>query len=201
MQYCLEQIGVVIAALSGVLAARGKGIDMIGVTTLAIATGLGGGTLRDVVLTTPGVFWVHDSVFLITAVMTAVVAFPIARYWAIPEKAFMIADAFVLALFTISGAAKSLACSSGDVNAVMLGVTTGVAGGIIRDMLLGSIPIVFRKAVGLYASAALVGAVVFVVLERFVPGQPSNRLVGIATVLALRLAAIQWRISLPEFDA
>ncbi len=201
MQYYLEHFGVVVGALSGVLAAKGKQLDLFGVVVLALVTALGGGTLRDVVLEKPGVFWINDSGYVVTGAVTAVVTFFAARYWVFPQKLFIWADAFVLAFFTVLGTAKSLMHGAGNVNGVLLGVITGVAGGIVRDVLVGTVPVVFRTETFLYATAAFAGATVFVLMETWLPGLPGNRLLGIGTVLALRLAAIQWRISLPVFRA
>ena len=88
-----------------------------------------------------------------------------------------VADAFVLAAFTILGAAKALTFDAGGVNAVVLGVMTGVAGGILRDVLVGEIPLVFRQETYFYATAAFAGATVFIVLERWLPENSGGGLV------------------------
>ncbi len=201
MQYVLEQFGVAVGAISGGLAAKGKHIDLFGVIVLALVTALGGGTLRDLVLGAPGVFWIHDYTYVLTGVMTAVVTFLVARHWMVPQTLFMIADAFVLAFFTILGCSKSLAFGAGNANSVVLGIITGVAGGIARDVLLGTLPVVFRRETYFYATAAFLGAGAYVLLERWNPDAAMNRLLGIGVILGLRLAAIQWKLTLPEFRA
>ena len=200
LQYFLAHFAVTVSAISGVLAGSGKRVDLFGVIVLGLVTALGGGTVRDVILQAPHVFWIDDSNFVINAVVTAAFTFAIARYRVVSEKALGIADAFGLAMFAILGAAKGLKFGVGLTNAVVLGVITGVAGGILRDILVGEIPLVFRRNIYLYATAAVVGATVFVVLERWLPGQPTNRLVAIGLILILRLAAMQWKLSLPEFE-
>lgn len=200
LQYFLAHFAVTVSAISGVLAGSGKRVDLFGVIVLGLVTALGGGTVRDVILQAPHVFWIDDSNFVINAVVTAAFTFAIARYRVVPEKVLGIADAFGLALFAILGAAKGLKYDVGLTNAVVLGVITGVAGGILRDILVGEIPLVFRRNIYLYATAAVVGATVFVVMEKWHPGDPVNRLVGIGLILALRLAAMQWKLSLPEFE-
>lgn len=201
--YLLQHFGVIVSAISGVLAAEGKRLDLFGVTVLGTVTALGGGTLRDVVLgfdlqhRASTVFWIRDSNYVITATATAVVTFFLAKYLVMPPKLFAIADAFALAMFTILGAEKALAFGAGAVNAVVLGVITGVAGGVLRDVLVGEIPLVFRAETYFYATAAFGGAILFVVLEHWLPGKPLNVYTGAAVVLALRLAGIRWRLTLP----
>ncbi len=201
MKYLFEHLGVTVSAVSGVLAAGGKRIDLFGVIVLAVVTALGGGTLRDMALRKGEVFWIQDSNYVLTAVGTAVMMFFIARRWRMPPKSLAIADAFALGFFTILGAAKALVCDAGPFNAVVLGVMTGVAGGILRDVLVGEIPLVFRPATYLYATAAFAGATVFVCAERWMAGNPANRWLGAGTILALRLTSIQWRWSLPVFES
>jgi uncharacterized membrane protein YeiH len=199
LQTVLEHFGVTVGAISGVLAARGKQVDLFGVIVLAIVTAFGGGTVRDLLLDAP-VFWMSDSSFLHNAGITALFTFFVVRVYAFPETVLMIADAFVLALFTVVGARKALAFGSGPAIAVTMGVITGVVGGVLRDVLTGEIPLVFRRQIYLYATAALIGALVFVGLHHAWPERPHTGVVaGLGVTLLLRLAAIRWRVSLPEF--
>ena len=109
------------------------------------------------------------------------------------------ADAFALALFTIIGVRKGIAGFSPSV-AILLGITTGVAGGILRDVLLGEVPLVFRREIHLYATAALGGAALYVGLHAAgVAGQIATTS-GVLVTLALRLAGIRWKISLPLLE-
>ncbi len=205
MHYLFQHFGVVVGVISGVLAAGGKRIDLFGVIVLGLVTALGGGTLRDLVLgpdPTPrcsAVFWIRDSSYVVTGIVTSVVMFFIARRWVMPHKLLAVADAFVPAAFTTLGAAKALAFHAGSVNAVVLGVMTGVAGGILRDVLVGEIPLVFRQETYFYATAAFAGATVFIVMERWLPGNSAGGFVAAGITLALRFVAIQWKLSLPVF--
>lgn len=199
MQYILEHCAVAVCAITGVLAGKGKQLDLFGVVVLALVTALGGGTIRDLVLNISPLFWVADPRYVHTAVGAALVTFVVARFWEMPQTVLLVADAFGLALFTMIGVEKSLACHVSPTIAIFLGVVTGVGGGLLRDVLSGEIPLVFRKEIYLYATAAFCGAGLFLLLERFLPGQPFNRLVAIATILGLRLAAIRWRLTLPMF--
>jgi uncharacterized membrane protein YeiH len=111
----------------------------------------------------------------------------------------MVADAFVLALFTIAGARKGLAFAVAPAIAIAMGVITGVMGGVLRDLLIGEIPLVFRREIYLYATAAFFGSCVFVALQHWRPGDKGNLVMGTAAVLLMRLAGIRWRIALPMF--
>lgn len=199
MQYFLEHCAVAVCAITGVLAGKGKQLDLFGVVVLALVTALGGGTVRDLMLGVSPNFWIADPHYVHTAVAAALVTFVVARFWELPQAVLLVADAFGLALFTMIGVEKSLACWVSPTIAIFLGVVTGVGGGLMRDVLTGEIPLVFRKAIYLYATAAFCGAGLFVLLERFLPGRPSHRLVAIATILLLRLAAIRWKLGLPMF--
>jgi uncharacterized membrane protein YeiH len=195
-----EQAAVTVSAVSGVLAAGGKRVDLFGVIVLALVTALGGGTLRDVLLDATPIVWVENPALVVNASATALIVFFITRWCTVPIRILLIADAFGLALFTIVGAAKALTFHVGPVNAVVFGIITGVAGGMLRDVLLGEIPLVFRKQIYLYATAAFCGATVFVVLMLWHPEYSSwNRVIGIVLTLLLRLASLRWKLTLPVY--
>jgi uncharacterized membrane protein YeiH len=197
VEYYLEHFGVTVGAISGVLAARGKQVDLFGVLVLAMVTALGGGTVRDVLLGSHPIFWISDQFYLINAAATAVVVFYLVRYHDLPVMALLVADAFVLALFTMIGARKGVSLAIPSSICVMMGVTTGVAGGILRDLLIGEIPLVFRREIFLYATAAFGGASCFVLLHQYGFNARGNTIVSTVVTLLLRLAGIRWRIRLP----
>jgi uncharacterized membrane protein YeiH len=199
MLYLLEHFGVGVAAITGVLAARGKKVDLFGVVVLALVTAFGGGTLRDLLVGDAPVFWIHDPNFLLNATAVAVVTFFTARTHQFPGSVLQVADAFALALFTTIGVTKALVFHVTPSIAVAMGVITGVAGGIMRDLLTGEIPLVFRREIYLYATAALCGALVLVALNRYWPNEPMNMPVAAGLTLVLRLAAIRWKLGLPIF--
>jgi uncharacterized membrane protein YeiH len=199
VQYYLEHFGVTVAAITGVLAARGKQVDLFGVLVLALVAAFGGGTIRDVLLGNLPVFWTADQTFILNATGTAVVTFYLVRYHELPMSVLMVADAFALALFTMIGTRKGLAFHVAPAIAVIMGVTTGVAGGIMRDMLTGEIPLVFRREIYLYATAAFGGASAFVALNLCSLDPKWNAIISTLVTLSLRLAGIRWRITLPLF--
>ncbi|MBC8112997.1 MAG: TRIC cation channel family protein [Candidatus Saccharimonas sp.] len=198
MRYLLEHLAVVFGAATGALAARGKGIDLFGVVVLGLVAAVGGGTLRDVVLDAP-VFWVQDSTFILSGTVAAGAMFYFARFVDPSSKPLLIVDAFSLAFVATLGTHKTYGLNHAGTVCVVFGVVTGVAGGMIRDVLLGEVPLVFRPNIYLYATAALIGATAYLGAATLWPDRPTNLVIGAAVILALRLAAIRWRWKLPVF--
>jgi uncharacterized membrane protein YeiH len=195
----LEYCAIAVAALSGVLAARGKGVDLVGVVVLAVVTALGGGTLRDLCLGATPVFWVTQPAYVVIAACTGLLKFALPGRIHLSPRVFEIADAVCLALFTTVGTTKSLNHDAPAIIAVAFGVVTGVAGGVVRDVLLNDVPLLLRKEIKLYATAATIGATVFVLCRRADPAANWPALVGSATTLLIRLVAIRWELAWPEY--
>lgn len=195
----IEFFAVSVCAITAVLAAEGKRMDLFGVLVLALVTAVGGGTIRDVCLGARPVFWIAQPLHLWVALIAAVVTFVAVRFVRLPEKLIGIADAFGLALFGIAGTEKALAFGAPGIVAVLLGIVTGVAGGILRDVLRREIPWVFQAGVSLYATAVFAGATVFVLLRKWLPPSESHRYLGMAVILIMRLAAMRWKLRLPVF--
>jgi uncharacterized membrane protein YeiH len=200
LPYLLELFAVAVAAISGVLAGRGKRVDLFGVLVLALVTSFGGGTLRDLMLGDLPVAWIRDPNYIIVASAAAFLTFFTARFFEFPSLMLLVADAFALALFSASGARKALGFGVAPVIAVAMGVITGVAGGMVQDVLTGEIPLVLRAQVYLYATASMLGGSVLVVLSRTTTlTMQTCMLAGILVTLALRLAAMRWRLVLPVY--
>lgn len=195
----IEYFAVSVCAISGVLAAEGKRMDLFGVIVLALVTAVGGGTVRDLCLGAQPVFWIKQPLHVWTALIAAVGTFVLVRFAHMPRRLLLLADAFGLALFGIAGTEKALAFGVPGVVAVLLGVVTGVAGGILRDVLRCEVPWVFQAEVDLYATAVFAGALVFVLLRQWFPASESDRYIGMAVILALRLVAMRWKLRLPTF--
>lgn len=197
LYFALQHFGVAVSAVAGALAARGRQVDLFGVVVLALVTALGGGTLRDMCLGATPVFWIGDWRYAATSILSGVGTFCLIRHIVPLFKYLELADALALALFTIVGAGKSLNLGAGGFAAVVLGTITGVAGGVLRDVLLNELPLVFRPEIRLYATAAVLGATVFVVNHHLAPTEDWPMLAGVGTTLAIRLAAMRWALSLP----
>lgn len=189
---------VAVNALTGVLDAGRKQMDLIGVMMVGAATALGGGTVRDVLLGRP-VFWISDQVYLVVALATTLVVFFGVRGLRLPPRLFLIPDALGLALFTIVGTQIALAWEAPWLVATLLGVITGVVGGVLRDVLCNEVPLIFVRG-ELYASAAWAGALALVGLQALGVSPVVAAWAGMAIVLGVRLAAMAWRISLPTYS-
>lgn len=198
LQTYIEHAGIAVGAISGVLAAKGKRIDLFGVLVLALAAAFGGGTTRDVLVGDTPVAWLRHPEQMINALVTALITFFGARWLRTPRGVLHLADALSLAFFVMLGTGKGVTLEFAPAVAVLLGVVTGVAGGIVRDVLLGEVPAVFRREIHLYATAAGAGAAVYVLLHPV--GSLVAATAGFFTVLSLRLAAVRWKLSLPVFE-
>jgi uncharacterized membrane protein YeiH len=196
----LEHFAVAVSAISGVLAARGKRVDLFGVLVLALATSFGGGTVRDLLVGDLPVVWIREPSMLLNASAVALLTFFVRRVREIPGGFLLVADAFALALFTIIGTRKGVALQFAPPVAVMLGVVTGVAGGIIRDVLTAEVPLVFRSQIYLYATASLIGATTFVTVLQWWPNPFLLTIICVALILALRLIGIRLKLTLPVLD-
>lgn len=195
----IEYFAVAVCAISAVLAAEGKGIDLFGVLVLALVTAVGGGTIRDLCLGARPLFWIAEPLHVWTALVAAGLTFFIVRFIHLPTRALALADAVGLALFGILGTEKSLMFGTPGIVAVILGIVTGVAGGILRDVLRREIPWVFQAEVELYATAVFAGALVFVLLRQHLPPSESHRYISMAVIFVMRLAAMRWRLRLPTY--
>lgn len=197
--YLLDLIGTAVFAIAGVLSVSGKKIDLFGVLVVAMVSAIGGGTLRDLILDARPVFWVGNPVYLYVAIAAAVVTFYAAHLVKrIPAAIFLLADAMGLAVFTVIGANKALTLGAPYVVVVMMGIMTGVAGGLVRDVMCAEIPLVLRKEI--YATASLLGGSAFVILDYLHADHLFLVMVPIALVFFARIAALYWRVSLPVFD-
>lgn len=196
--YILNLLGVAVFAASGVLAAGRKRLDLLGVLVIALVTAIGGGTLRDVLLDSHPIFWIEETENLAVIGIASAITLLYVRHRDPPERALLVADALGLAVFAISGAQLSVAVGITGVTAVIMGVITGVAGGMTRDVLTGEIPLVLRQG-HLYATAAIVGCALFLILAAAGVPPPIPTLTGIVSVVLIRFASMRWRLHLPVF--
>jgi uncharacterized membrane protein YeiH len=195
----LDLFGVAVFAVTGALTASRKQMDIVGFALLATVTGIGGGTLRDLVLGAQPVFWVQEPIYVAVCIAVAILVFFTAH---IPESRYRLLlwlDALGLSFFCVAGADKALATNAGWFIAIVMGVITATFGGVVRDVLGGEIPVILRREI--YATAALAGAGAFVaLLAAGVTGWPAA-LAGVAICLAIRGLALQRGWSLPVYRA
>jgi uncharacterized membrane protein YeiH len=192
----LDWLGVIAFTITGALVASRKQMDVVGFTVLGTVTGIGGGTLRDLLLGSP-VFWVREPAYLITCAIVSALVFFLAHITQSRYRYLLWADAVGLSLFAVTGAEKAAHAEAGVTVAVAMGVITATFGGIVRDLLGGESPVILRREI--YASAALAGAVIFATLISI--GAPRELAVGtgFAIGLVIRGVALHYGWSLPRY--
>lgn len=196
--YLSDLFGVAVFAITGALMAGRKSMDLFGVLVIAIITALGGGTLRDVILGNHLVSWIRDDTYILVASLAAVGTVLWVRLTRpIHETGLLVADAFGLAVFTVYGTEVALQHQVPLSTAVIMGVITGVAGGVMRDVICNEIPLIFQKEI--YAIACIAGSLVFIGLLAVGLPRWLDTGIAMAVVLGTRLAAIRWGLSLPRF--
>ena len=195
--YLLDLLGVAVFAISGALSAGRKGLDLLGVLVIAVVTAIGGGTIRDLLLDRHPIFWIADPTYLVVITIAAVLSIAYVRVWPAPRNSLLIADAFGLALFTITGAQIAEAAGLSTMIVVLMGTITGVAGGVLRDVLSAEVPLILRRDI--YATAAIAGASLYLLVQEIGFGRPAAAVLGMAAVAVLRLLAILRGLRLPVF--
>jgi uncharacterized membrane protein YeiH len=196
--YALQLLGTAVFACSGALEAGRKRLDLVGVAAVSFITAMGGGTVRDVLLDRDTLLWTADPIYLYISLTAGLLTWALARFWVPPARLLAIFDAGGLALFTISGVQVAEADGQTAGIALVMGLITGAAGGVFRDVLCGEIPLIFRRS-ELYVSAALIGGGLYLLLEAWGVPVSVASLIGAGVVFFLRVAALRWGWHLPVF--
>ena len=192
----LDYIGVALFAATGALAASRRQLDILGFIFLGILTGVGGGTVRDLILDVP-VFWVHQQTYLMVSGGTALAVFFSAHLIEYRYRLLLWLDAVGIAVYAVVGAHKGLVVTDLPLVAVLTGAMTGTLGGILRDVLTGEANAVTRQEI--YITAAIAGAASYVVLyELGFPGLPSAA-VGALVAFGVRAGALLFGWTLPAY--
>jgi uncharacterized membrane protein YeiH len=192
-----EFSAVAVFAVTGALVASRKEMDIFGFALLATVTGIGGGTVRDLMLGRLPVFWVVEPSFVAVCLVVSTVVYFTAH---IPQSRYRVLlwlDAAGLGLVAVLGAERGLAAGAGDFIATVMGVITAVFGGIIRDVLGGESPVILRKEI--YVIPALIGAAAFVALEHAGWERWATLTTGALACFVVRGLAIQYRWALPTY--
>ena len=164
----IEITAVLVAAFSGFIEARRKRMDLVGVFTVAFIAAFGGGTLRDILLDRRPLFWVQHQEYAILIFVLALVASPLMRTLRhiVSERLVVIADAFGLGLFSVAGASAAMEAHMPLFIASMMGVITGIFGGVLRDIVCNEVPMVFRDGKP-YAICAFLGSWMFLLMGMY----------------------------------
>ncbi len=191
----LTYIAVAASAISGALEARKHEMDIVGATTIAFINAFGGGTMRDMLLGRAPVFWVTDPWLTVVTFLAAIVSFY--RLNRVSKWLLLIADAIGLGIFSILGATYALQLNIPPIVAVLMGVVTGIFGGVLRDVMCNRIPDIFRSSAELYATCSFIGTWVFITLTWLNISVPVASSCGAAVIFTMRLLAVRFKMTLP----
>lgn len=196
----LEYLAVISSGLFGVLLARSKGMDLVGICGVAFIVAFGGGTLRDVLLDRQPLFWIENEHYAWTLFGIAILGALLPHMPKNLEKLLLVPDAFGLALFSIVGAGIAIETDRFEVSlfiASLFGVMTGAFGGVIADVVCNEVPRLFLPTMPLYSVCAFVGCWVYLLLRAAGIEEAVTLPVGVVTVAVLRLMAVRWNWRLP----
>ena len=195
--YLWDLIGTTVFGVSGVLLGLERRMDIFGMLILAFVTGVGGGTLRDIMIGSVPVFWMNNLTYILMIVISVVITIlfkkQFSEHWC---KSLMLFDTIGLGVFTIIGIEKALRFGLSPTIAIILGTMTGSFGGVIRDILANKLPALFHKEI--YATACIAGGTVYFLIDDFV----NHNLVVFITimvVISVRLLSVKYRWELPKF--
>src|SRR5688572_21522872 len=189
-------VGIAVFAISGVLAVTRRGLDMFGALVLGIVTALGGGTLRDLVVGVPPI-WLADFNYVWAACLGALAAFWIGWIFRSALNAVLYLDALGAALFAVTAANKVLSLGYSGPVAVVMGILTGIGGGLMRDVLAGRQTLLMSRDI--YATPILAGCMLLVTLRSGVPGFGYRDLAAMALIFVFRAVAIHQHLHMPSW--
>lgn len=193
--YSLDLIGTFFFAVSGALAAEEKKLDAFGVTFIAFVTALGGGTTRDLMLGIHPLVWIKDSNYLITIFIAVAIAITFKKQILPLRKTFFLFDTIGIGFFTIMGLKKAILIAQvSPLIAVIMGMVSATFGGVIRDIVCGEIPLIFRREI--YATACLVGAMIYLLLEELNPASIFNTIVTVLIIIVIRFVSVKYKLAL-----
>lgn len=193
----LDWFGVAVFATTGALVASRKQMDLVGFTLLGTATGIGGGTLRDLMLGRLPVFWIAEPTYLLTCVVVSCATFFLAHIPQSRHKVLLRFDAIGMAIFAVTGAEIALLAGTSPIVATAMGVVTATFGGIIRDILGGESPVILSREI--YVTAALLGSGLFVLSALAGLDREIGLIGGFLLAALVRLSALRWNWSLPRY--
>jgi uncharacterized membrane protein YeiH len=195
--YLLGLLATATFSITGVLAVRDRHIDLFGVLVVGLVTAIGGGTIRDLVLNVP-VFWLQDSSYIWCALVTALLAFALRDQFARGYRLILYLDALGVALFAALAINKTLALGLDNIHAAIMGVITGIGGGIIRDLLTGRPTMIMMR--DLYATPILFGIAIQLSLLSWTSIDAEFvTLIGVVTIVVARSAAVYFHWQMPRF--
>jgi uncharacterized membrane protein YeiH len=196
----LDYASVIVFAITGALVASRAQLDLIGFAFIACLTAVGGGTIRDLLLDRNPIFWIAEPSYLGAAAAAAVVIFFTAHLLESRLRAIIWLDSFALAVAVAAGAGVAMSLDQGPVIVVLMGIVTGCMGGLMRDVVVGDVPVVLKQG-ELYVTAAFAGATTTVLLKTYLPDVPHGLIIGVAVTWFLRAGSIIFGWHLPVYKS
>ena len=191
----LDSIGTFAFAISGIRLAASKDFALFGAYVVGLITAVGGGTIRDLCLNqTPA--WMSNYIYLVWTAVALIFVIIFRKYLIRLNNTFFIFDTIGLALFTVVGIEKALEYNHPFWVAIIMGTLTGAAGGVLRDILINQIPLIFRKEI--YAIACIVGGVVYFCCDKILDDSAAVQIVSALSVVITRVVAVKYQICLPH---
>lgn len=193
----LEILGTASFAISGALSAMNRKLDVFGIFIIAFVTGTGGGTVRDILIGNTPVTWMDNIIYIYLIGIVTILSIIFRTKINYLKTSLFLFDTIGLGIFTIIGVETGIQNNLDPIISVALGVMTGTFGGVIRDILCNEIPVIFRKEI--YATACLVGGLVFIILHKLGVEREIIYIVTSLIVISIRLVVVKFKISLPSF--
>ncbi len=190
--------GTLVFAISGTNVASEKNMDIFGAAVIAFVTAVGGGTLRDIMIGSHPVGWMQDPNYLYMIGAGIGASIFLKKYIQKFTKTMFLFDSIGIGLYTLLGMQKTLGLGLAPVIAVLMGAVSASFGGVVRDVLVNRIPLIFRSE--LYATACILGGVVFLLLQAASVPEQWNMGISIAFVIALRVVAVKFKLGLPTLS-
>ncbi|PIB36589.1 hypothetical protein BFP72_14855 [Reichenbachiella sp. 5M10] len=193
--YTLNLVGTVVFAISGALTASDYKMDGFGSVVIAFITALGGGTIRDLLLDYHPIGWVGDPYYLYAVLIAVLLSYLFKRWIVKLRRTMFLFDTIGIGLFAVLGTQKTLGLDIHYSIAMMMGVISAVFGGVMRDVLIGRVPLIFRKEI--YATACLAGVIIYVLLLPLALPYYLTLIIPITFIMVIRLLAVKYEWSLP----
>jgi uncharacterized membrane protein YeiH len=193
----LDLLGTAAFAISGALFAIKKRMDTLGVLSIAFVTAVGGGTLRDILIGAESITWMKDLHYIYVIIASVILAIVFRKKIGYLSKSLFLFDSIGLGIFTIIGTEIGLQNDFHPMICVALGMITATFGGVIRDTLSNEIPLIFQKEI--YATACIIGAVTYLILNKFKIDQDLIHILTTVMVIVVRIVAVKFKLKLPTF--
>ncbi len=193
--YWVAVIGTVAFAISGALTAMQKRLDPFGLFIIAFATAVGGGTIRDVLIGKP-VFWLVDPIYIYVIIAGTIIAIVFKSRLNYLRKTLLLFDTVGLGLYTVIGVEIGIGADLQYVSCVALGTLTGAFGGVLRDILVNEVPVIFKKEI--YATVSILGGSIYVLLSLLELPPVYQQFIPAALIIGIRLLVIKFKVSLPN---